>query len=553
MTKIQQLPPKLVAKIAAGEVIERPAYVVKEVVENALDAQATNILIEIEKGGLESITITDNGEGMSAEDLLLSWQQHTTSKLPPDSDLTLIEHLGFRGEALSSIAAVSNLTLQSRQQMYPHGNMIRVQNGELRESKVCAMAPGTIVHVEQLFAGLPGRQKFLRSAQTEWLHILRIIEGLALASPHVHFTLLHNKKTIFDAPIQTMIERLSAVLGPQVAAESFTFQLSDPYAQIDGFLGTPQLSFQTNLPSFFIVNGRVARNATLLRAIKESYRGLLKVEATPFFLLNISVPLQTIDVNIHPRKEEISFVHERELAATLKENIQSTARNQELSYQWRTPKADTKSTAAQNLRNDILERLRSHSPQTPIMQLHNLYLVVPTPEGFLLVDQHAAHERILYNELQSLYAEKSAQQESIVLENPPSFSLPLSQKEFLESSLLDLEKLGFSLQKTTENTYQLIRAPELLAERSPLQLFQELLCDLESGKKTTIDQHTNRTLAFLACRLAIKAGDPLTQEQMQKLVQDLGNTPSGYTCPHGRPTHIVFTLNELEKTFGRKE
>lgn len=552
MSQIHLLPPALVSKIAAGEVIERPAYVVKELLENSLDAGATQITVEISKGGLESIVVTDNGEGMTSNDLFLSWQRHTTSKLSPESDLTIIEKLGFRGEALASIAAISELTMQSRRHDEPGGNLLRIHNSKLLDNTMVGMAPGTKISVEQLFASLPGRQKFLGSAQTEWQHTIRIIEGQALAHPHVRFLVKHNGRVIFDAPAQTTQERLTGILGSEVAAQSFPFSLEDPYASITGFIGTPQLSFHTNVPSYLIVNQRVVKNKAVTQALKESYRGLLKVDATPFFLLYMQVPLQTVDVNIHPRKEEIKFLNERELTAALSQEIVSVANDQSLSYRWSTPEGDTNSFAAKSVRSDVVASFRKIQPSTPIMQLHDLYIVLPTEEGFVLIDQHAAHERILYEQLSESYQKLHNQQKITRFSKPKKLTLPISQIALLENNLTILQNLGFELEPRNDTTYLIHAVPEFFQDRNLLQLFQEILSDLEDGNMVrSIDKHTNRMLSFLACRMAIKGGDPLSQERVRELITELGNTKTSYTCPHGRPTHIEISLRDLEKAFGR--
>lgn len=552
MSKIHVLPPSLVSKIAAGEVIERPAFVVKELVENALDAGATCITIEIVKGGLESITVTDNGEGMSSDDLFLSWQRHTTSKLSPESDLTVIEKLGFRGEALSSITAVSEVRIQSRLHQEVGGNMIHIRHGKLLESQAVGMSPGTKISVEQIFAGLPGRQKFLSSAQTEWQHVIRIIEGQSLARPDVRFVLKHNGRLIFDVPVQSVQERMAQILGEEVSAQSFPFAMKDPYASISGFIGTPQLSFHTNIPSYFIVNQRVVKNGALSQAIKESYRGLLKVEATPFFLLYLEVPLEAVDVNIHPRKEEVAFLNERELSTSLHQEIVATAQAQSLSYRWTTPKGDTNSFAAKTVRSDVVNALKKLQPTTPIMQLHNVYILTQTDQGMVMIDQHAAHERVLYEQLSESYVKLKKDQKIIQFPHPKKLSLPVSQMAILENNITVLEEMGFVLKAVNAQEYHIHAVPEFFVDRNLLQLFQEILSDLEDQHLVrSIDKHTNRMLSFLACRMAIKGGDVLTPERARELVRELGSTQTSYTCPHGRPTHIEISLSDLEKAFGR--
>jgi DNA mismatch repair protein MutL len=553
MSVIHVLPPALVAKIAAGEVIERPAFVVKELIENSLDAGATHVTIEIAKGGLESMLVADNGVGMSASDLFLAWQRHTTSKIPPDSDLTRIETLGFRGEALASIAAVSEFSIQSRLASEPGGHKLEISHGKLIENSSVGMAPGTIVRVEHLFSSLPARQKFLASPQTEWHHIVHVVESQALAHPEVRFTLKHNGKLILDALPQTMAERMAAVLGSDVPAKSFPFTLEEPHVSIQGFLGTPELSFQTHLPTFLIVNQRVIGNKAITQAIKSSYRGLLKVESSPFFLLQIKVQPELVDVNVHPRKEEIKFLNELELAQRISSRIKEIAGHQNLSFRWSTPKGDTSSYAANQVRTDVLASLKKLSKKTPIIQLHNLYLITQTERGVLLIDQHAAHEKILYEKLVAEYSHRSRRQKKIVFKQPKKLTLPLSQIALIEAHLETLNKLGFDLDKKDQTTYFVRAVPELFQDRNMLQLFQEVLAELEQPNSSDhIDQHTNRMLSYLSCRMAIKSGDPLDDATIRQLLHDLSQTKTGYTCPHGRPTHLELTLSELEKAFGRR-
>lgn len=362
MNTIHVLPPQLIAKIAAGEVIERPAFVIKELVENALDAKATQITIEVTKGGTESITVTDNGIGMSVSDLLLCWQQHTTSKLLPDSDLATIASLGFRGEALASITAISDVSIQSRQADTRAGHVIQLSHGKLLENAVVGMAPGTIVRVSNVFARLPARQKFLGTAQTEWKYCIRCIEGLTLSHPEVRFIVTHNNRLVFDLPSQSPLERLTAVLGAEVANQIVPISITQPYATISGFIGTPQLSFHTNLPSYLIVNQRVIKSKAINQTIKNSYHGLLKVEASPFYLLYFQVPVETIDVNIHPRKEEIKFLNQTDVTTAIAEYIATIASQHNLSHRWTTPKGDTHSIAAAAVRSEILSSMENISP-----------------------------------------------------------------------------------------------------------------------------------------------------------------------------------------------
>lgn len=552
MATIHVLPPEIVSKIAAGEVIERPAFVIKELVENAIDAGATTITILVSKSGLESIIVSDNGIGMSADDLFLSWQKHTTSKLAPTHDLSQIATLGFRGEALASIAAVSELTIQSRQKSETGGMAISIHDGIYKESSPVGMAPGTIVEVKHVFANFPARKKFLSSAQTEWQHCLRVIEAQAVAYPKIRFVVTHNNRQVLDLVPQSPMQRMKSVLGEAVATQTFSFSAKTPYIRVQGFLGTPQLSFQTNLPSFLVVNQRVIGNKKITQAIRNTYRGLLKVEASPFYVLYLEVPSDMIDVNIHPRKEEIAFLNETELIETINRNIITVAKKQNFSFNWSTPKGDTASFAAKSIRSDVLEDLRTISPESKVLQLHNLYLVTETKHGILIIDQHAAHERILYDKLLATYLKKKTDQKIFNFSKPKKLHLPVSQMAILQSQQQALKDLGFTLEVVNPTLCLVHAVPELFQDRPVLQLFQELLSDLEQPASTAIDAHTNRMVAYLACRMAIKAGDYIDPEVAKQLLLDLAKTPSGYTCPHGRPTHIEMTLGDLEKAFGRK-
>jgi DNA mismatch repair protein MutL len=552
MNRIHTLPPAVVAKIAAGEVIERPAYAVKELVENAIDAGATQITVETEKGGMAAIVVTDNGEGMTQSDLLLSWQPHTTSKTPADSDLARIETLGFRGEALSSIAAVGNLVIQSRPRDEPGGSRLEIQTGRFVGCSPVGMAPGTIVRVEDLFAAVPARQKFLSGIQTEWQHIVRVMESFALAYPAVRFVLRHNGRPVLDVSKQTREERLSAVLGGDVFRSSFPFVVDGPHFSVSGYLGKPQASFQTNVPSYLIVNGRVVRNRKLAAAIGSAYRGLLMVDASPFYLLYITVPPEMADVNIHPRKEDITFLNESDLCDRIAEGIRQIAAGQDLMFRWTTPKADTASAAARTLRSDVVTALSAINRETPMVQIHNLYIVAQTATGILLIDQHAAHERVLYERYCERYERLRADGSTFTFPEPLLLTLPLSQRPVFDDNMPMLAALGFTIVPAGAGTYAIRTVPEYFRDRDIVQLFQEILGDLEeTGTVSGIDRHTNRMLSFLACRSAVKSGDPLTPEQIRELVRQLSLTHTAYTCPHGRPTHIEMALGDLERMFGR--
>lgn len=551
MTKIHVLPPHLVAKIAAGEVIERPAFVVKELLENALDAHATQITIEIHKGGLEAIIVTDNGEGMDESDLFLAWQRHTTSKIPSDSDLSQIKTLGFRGEALASISSVSNFIIQSRRKNAVGGHLIEVHNGKFMQSKPTGMAPGTHVRVEHLFESFPARHKFLKNKDREWQYIVQIVESYMLAYPKVRFTLKHNNRKIITALAESLESRIKNTLGSDVLDQSFPFQLVDDHFKINGYLGTPQLSFQSQIPSYLIVNNRVVKSKNITLAIKNAYRSLLKVDTTPFFLLLVNLSYDLVDVNVHPRKEEVSFFDEAKLCEKIVTQIVKTAENQNLSFQWTTPKAYTKSFAAEILKSDTVSSLKKFNIKQNLLQIHNLYILVQTKKGFVIVDQHAAHERVLYERFMSNFLDKKSFSKQYTFPTPQKFTLPLSQRVLFVNHKNELKRNGFIFERKGKS-YFLTSVPELFKDRNIIQLMQDLLWELEQpNSKNDVDRHTNRLLSFLACRSAVKAGDDLTQDEMKTLLKELSATKSPYTCPHGRPTSFEVSLSDLKTSFGR--
>lgn len=563
MNKIHQLPDHIVAKIAAGEVIERPAYVVKELIENAIDAGAEVIEIAIEDAGLRSITVRDNGEGMSEEDLMLSFLPHTTSKLDEDDQLIGIKTLGFRGEALSSIAAVSDVSIQSRTHDAASGTIVKVTNGELAETAPIGIPKGTIVTVDNLFSSIPARKKFLKSVKTEFRLCTDIVMYYALSYPAIHFTLTHNKKTILDLPKKDSVEdRLVPLFGESGRSQLLPFSHEEGYIKLKGFLGKPQSALRQNQKQYLFINNRYITDKMISVAIREAYGTLLPASSTPIFLLHIMLPYEIVDINVHPRKEQVAFHNAQELFSVIKQAITQTLSENNLLFNLAKFKqetsaktSETKSIAGLLLKETVQnpeEQREEFLRNAPFLQIDKTYIFSVTRSGFLLIDQHAAHERILYEKYLKAYNLKRKQNELHTFKKPRTLDLSIPDAQLLEESIDSFSQLGFMIESFGGTTFVIRAVPAVFVGRNIEKIIQDMLIDLSEEKRiSSIDIRTNRMLLFLSCRGAVKAGDPLTEKQMKEVVKQLEKTEHNSTCPHGRPTKIVVSNIELQKLFKR--
>ncbi|MGI8420397.1 MAG: DNA mismatch repair endonuclease MutL, partial [Candidatus Levyibacteriota bacterium] len=411
MRKIYPLDPQIVSKIAAGEVIERPVYAVKELVENALDARAENITIHIEESGLKKIIMIDNGEGMSKEDLLECFKAHTTSKLQNEESLTSIQTLGFRGEALASIAAISKVTIASKVAGETAGTSISIKNGTVEKEKPIGMPTGTQITVDYLFHAVPARKNFLKSQRTEFSLILELISHYALVYPSVNFVLVHNNKTVLDLPkVSERIDRIEKLLGKEIYQALLPVDYKDAYVTISGFIVKPSLTTRTPIKQFLFVNQRQIRDKNLSLKIKASYGTLLENAVYPICILYFSIPCEMVDVNVHPRKEEVRFSNQQSVYDAVEKIIKETFANNVLatnSY-WDSASpfnglglhdasSGTTSYAGKLMKEKKFPwelNLETKPDTTDILQINKLYLLISTQRGFVIIDQHAAHERI---------------------------------------------------------------------------------------------------------------------------------------------------------------
>lgn len=565
MQTIFKLPDHLVAQIAAGEVVERPSFVVKELVENALDSGATVIKADLVNGGLSNITVTDNGCGMSEEDVIVCSRLHTTSKLLHTDSLSAIKSLGFRGEALSSIAAVSRVTIQSRLNDVPVGTKITLENGNVVHTGRAGMPPGTIVIVGDLFAALPGRRKFLKSPRTELRNSLDIFIRFVLAYPGVRFTFTHNKKVLLDIPADSMLQdRLKILEGEVLANQSIQVSYNKSYAGIEGLCVHPQLAFNGTEKLYIFVNKRAVRDKLIASAVKDAYGNLLEPAMYPFVVLSITLPFEYVDVNVHPRKERVAFSDARFIYTAVYDAVTQALSERNLTFhtvglkdsEYGLAETNPTQSFAGRVLKEAVNPWNTHlvgqrDPAGEIVQIHNTYLLVPSKLGVLVVDIHALHEKLLYEKFKKEFVQKSKSLGSVKISKPVTLSIPAADLPILEENTTMFRLMGFTFRKVKE-TFVLVSVPDLLHDRDPETIIKELLDDAKNERPMrSADTISERMLEYLACRTAYKAGQALTQDQMKELVAEMDSHPEIVTCPHGRPVKLELSLDQLHKLFRR--
>ena len=559
MIRIKRLPEEIKTQIAAGQVIENPASVVKELVENALDAAATTIDIHLENGGITSVTVIDTGAGMYPEELALAIAPNSTSKITSAEDLAAIRSYGFRGEALASMAIVADVTVASRIPDRSLGFVLKVHAGVQSPLATVGMPVGTAVTVENLFSSVPARKKYLKTERTEVRKVLAALSPFLLAFPTVSFSLTHNKKDVFNLSSQSIEARIAAVL--EISQQKlFEIDFSDAHYAVKGYIGAPQLAHKGTQRQFLYVNGRPVQRTDLSSVVKESFGTLLEPRTFPVFVLDIVAPPEMVDVNVSPKKDTVHFYNEAVIKKMLFSAVQQTIESADLHYASHGRGIDSL------LRENTMEEVTagvlkaevdpwsvknfSLNAEAEILQVHALYLIAQTSHGIVIIDQHAAHERILYQQfLEAFEKKKTAQQKK--LKKQVVFLLPLEDYEALKENEQTLARMGFSVTFTKRKVT--VRAtPELFVGRDLPQLFSEFAADCREDRPIAeLDSVTHRTLAFLACRTAIKAGEKLTQEERRRLLEKLFATKTQFTCPHGRPVYIDLEMNDLHRLFKR--
>ncbi len=566
--KIRKLDESLASKIAAGEVIERPASVVKELVENALDAKSESIAVELEEGGIRSIVVRDDGEGMDAEDLRLCGKRHTTSKIAQESDLDRIATLGFRGEALASIAAVSRMRIVSRPRGEADAHEVRFVAEASEGPSLAARAPGTTAEVRDLFFNLPARARFLGAPRTEFFHASRAVHRLALACPAVAWSLVHTGKTVLETPrVEDLVERIGQIYGAKVARAMIPVEANRNKVSLHGFVSQPDLKRGNRRDQLFCVNGRPVSDRGLSYVLASAYQGILRRGSYPLAVICIELPFEQVEVNVHPRKEEIRFAEPRLVQETLNRALQSALSSRYvvsplLSPHKPQPRKETIEAVAPSFdfRQKIsvtqtahqAEKVRVRSVPRVIGQLHQTYLLVEGTDGLEIVDQHIAHERILYERCCQQFQRGEVDRQQFLL--PVRVELSFENAALLAAGREELERVGITFEEFGGGTFLLREYPSLLAESQSRYGFQELaerIAELLSRGEKVREALFDRLLSEMACAAAIKAGDRLSLEEQQALVDQLMTRENPYTCPHGR--RIIFSISkeELARRFQR--
>ncbi len=585
MGRITVLDENMVNMIAAGEVIERPASVVKELVENSIDAGATKITVAVEDGGRKLISVTDNGCGMDAEDLSSAFEPHTTSKVKISDDLRAISTLGFRGEALASIASVAQVRAVSRINVELAGNSIEIDCGSKSELMPTSADVGTTIAVRDIFYKLPARRKFLKSANTEMSHIAEQFTRIALANTSIDFTLVHNGREMYRLTAEQGIRsRIAELFSPETADALLETESDEKGLHITAYLGKPAIAATSGRLQYIFLNGRFIRDKFISHAIKEAYRGSIDPSRFPAAFMFIRMPYEDYDVNVHPTKIEVRFynanlVHSQILAC-IREKLLAT----DLDTMARAPQASVPTFRRDNRITEAMEEFfRRHRPagqrQIPFtadsaernfrvtsanstmqpayaetsrkfMQVHDSFIIAESDEGFVIIDQHALHERITYEHLRKRVGDNPLESQKLLV--PESIQLSKAQLDVLENNSGLIEKLGIEIVPFGLKTVAIQSFPVLLSKAEPGDFIRDLT-DILSEKGDTLDGDTllDEVLHMAACRAAVKAGQKLTDGEIEQLLADKETIEHSSHCPHGRPSAIKFTLTELEKQFKR--
>lgn len=600
---VQYLPESLINQIAAGEVVERPASVVKELLENSVDAGASDIRIDIFQSGKSSVRVTDNGRGMTKEDLLLAVERHATSKIREYADLMALKSMGFRGEALPSIAAVSRMTIISIPRGEASGHRLEIWGGKKIGLEEVGGASGTVVEVMDLFYNTPARMAFLKSPRAEWGQIQTALERVALGFPLIRFELTHNGKKILQLfPGQDKIQRLQEIWGPEKTTELIPVELDEDGIRIVGFISPPHSHQNTSRHMAFVVNQRWVRSPLLYPLVLRAYAGMVPSGRFPRAVLWMEVPPELIDINIHPTKQEVRFSQTawiqtlvgKALGQALKSHVPKPGRMEEAFFHQTWSPGQRQSflfreanlteflgtpNREQELRpppsgalsevlfpekeeaERVFDKFSDERPETDrggvfsqltlITQFKGTYILALMDRGLVLIDQHAAHERILYDQYLGQWKTGGVPSQYLVVpilvEQPPGRTLEL------ESIQAELGALGFEITPAGGNSLWVKSLPVGIKVGQAEELFKEILEDLKTEGGLSREEAFPKTLLrLLSCHGAIRAGQDLTPEEMKSLLLQLDRTESPSHCPHGRPLWILISWDEIEKRFKRR-
>ncbi len=569
--KIYVLPPDVVSRIAAGEVVERPAAVVKELIENSLDAGARSISVDIRDGGLRSIRVTDDGEGMCRPDALLAFDRHATSKLRSDQDLGVVRTMGFRGEALPSIASVSKVLLVTASRAEPTGTQLSLTGGTVDKVEDIAAPVGTRIEVNELFFNTPARQKFLKTVTTEFSHISQVVQHLSLARPDVHVRLRHNGQDVLDFP--AVAARRERVL--QVYRRRFLDQCREVVAQrdglaLEGFLVDPVHSRTGRSPQDLFINRRPVKSPTVAHAIYEAYGSFLPKGRHPQFVLFMELETDLVDVNVHPTKREVRFLNQelvyREVRRAVREALGPTSGGDRGPQEAGAPVERPAEPAQVEVQldgrhesgrsSDVVREARG--PYTvheqggvvPLGQVRRTFLVAQVGGELQIVDQHTAHERVLFERLRRAWAARDITTQPLLIPEP--LELPAHAAVLLQQHGAELEKLGIVIEPFGAQAFLIREIPAMLGRLDYAALVHDLVDDLAQWSvPTAVDARVQPILATLACHAAVRAGRAMNLPEIKQVIEDWGAEGFPMTCPHGRRVALRLSMEELEKIFSR--
>jgi DNA mismatch repair protein MutL len=599
MPRIRQLPAAVVAQIAAGEVVERPASALKELLENSVDAGARRIDIEVDQGGTELLRVVDDGCGIEPDDLPLTFASHATSKLANADDLVRIATLGFRGEALASIGGVAQVTLQSRPHDQTTGAEITCHGGAVGEVKAWNGAPGTRVEVRHLFYNTPARRKFLRTIPTEMGHVAEAFTRLALARCELHLTLRHNGKHVYEVPASAdLLQRLGLFFGTDVRDRLYSLSLQQGPYTIRGFIANPECERGSAKMQYLFVNGRCIRDRSLGHAIQEGYRGLLMTGRYAIAFLFLEMPPELVDVNVHPTKTEVRFREGNALYHLVFNAIRQRLQQENLTAKLRVPSTlnapqqpavsptfphfeapapsprsndrplifpsaaaieDQLDSEAEELSQRTADDQAQAAPM-PVrpptigdlkaIQLYDSYLVLETPEGMMVIDQHALHERILFEQFKERLRIGALESQQLLIPEPVELGAEQAARTLEHAS--ELADLGIVVSDFGGGTVLLTSYPALFGHKSPKEILKAVVDHLLAKDRLPgRDQLFNDLLSLMACHAAVRAGERLTPEQIAALISRRELANDAHHCPHGRPTALLFSRQDLERQFRR--
>jgi len=581
MPPIKILPDNLINKIAAGEVVERPASVVKELIENSVDSGATEIIVNIEQSGKRMIRVTDNGSGMSREDARTAFERHATSKIASEPDLETIRTMGFRGEALSSIASVGQVTMVTARKGEGSGTLIEIEGGTVKNVSDAAAPQGTSLEVNHLFYNTPARLKFLKSASTELSHIIAAVSHQALARPDIRFKLTHGKNTVLDLHGSSSIrERMFQINGSELSDGLLDFSGGRDSVRVYGLVSKPNHDRGDRSYQEFYINGRYVKNASLSHALSSAYADLVMRDRHPAGFIFIDLDPALVDVNVHPAKAEVRFRNQSQIHDLVRDVIREALgghgrpalqrydqdhvdRIKEVIVDFSSPMQTNTlrgvRTGSLNFDRPVATGYISSPSELdvpvsallyPLAQVHDSFIVAQSNDGMALIDQHAAHERVLFEKLQDGYANGTIAVQNLLI--PIHVEVGRAEQGLLKEYLPELQKLGFLVEEFGGDSFIIKAVPSLMTGVDHKRILLDILDEVKvHGKSGKMDALRDEVLSVMACHPAIKVHRRLSRQEMEGLINDLFSCRMPHSCPHGRPTVVRFSMDEIKRMFKR--